>query len=68
MNYSQWYSELDRLCYSSFVLSHEDMPDLTMIYDLFDAGVSPADAFEICCDAWSDDVPLFNDVLMVGFF
>ena len=68
MNYSQWYAALDRLCYSSFGMSHEDMPDLTLIRDLFESGCTPTDAFEICCDAWADDDPIFRDVLMEGFF
>ena len=63
MEYSQWYKELDSICIEILNSKYEDMPDLTLIRYLYDEGLSPKDAFEICCDAWADEDSNFADFI-----
>ena len=55
--------ELDALCAGAFGMSHGDMPDLTFVADLFEDGLSVDDVFEVCCDNWAMDDPLFAEVM-----
>jgi len=41
----------------------DDMPDLVMVRDLFDEGLSVDEVYEICVDAWAGDDPLFAEVM-----
>ena len=68
MTYEEWYNQLDSLCLATFGFGHEDMPDLTMIHDLFANGFSPDEAFTDCCDAWADDDPMFAELYDEGYF
>ena len=45
---------------AAFGMSHGDMPDLTFTTDLFDDGLDVDEVFNICCDNWADDDPMFR--------
>ena len=40
-----------------------DMPDLVMVRDLFDDGLSVDEVYEICVDEWAADNPFFAEVM-----
>jgi len=40
-----------------------DMPDLVMVRDLFDDGLSVDDVYEICVEEWAADDPLFAEAM-----
>ena len=54
---------LERKCIASFGMGHSDMPDLTFVADLFEDGLSVDDVFDICCDNWAMDDPLFAEIM-----
>ena len=56
-------AELDALCIGAFGMSHSDMPDLTFVVDLFEDGLSVDEVFEVCCEDWAMDDPLFAAVM-----
>jgi len=41
----------------------DEMPDLVMVRDLFDEGLSVDEVYEICVEEWADDDPLFAEVM-----
>ena len=53
---------LDALCLNHFGLGFFDLPDLTLYADLFADGYSAEEVFDICCEAWAHDCPVFADV------
>ena len=56
-------TELDALCIGAFGMSHDDMPDLTFVADLFDDGLSVDEVFGVCCEDWAMDDPMFAAVM-----
>jgi len=60
--YRQWYNLLDAACSERYGLGHSDMPDLTMIRDLYDDNCSVTEALDICFEAWASDYPIFSEV------
>ncbi len=63
MNFKTFCANLDKKCIHSFGMGWSDMPDLVMVRDLFDEGLSVNDVYEICVDAWAEDDPLFAEVM-----
>ena len=54
---------LDALCAGAFGMSHGDLPDLTFVADLFEEGLSVDEVFEVCCENWANDDPVFAAVM-----
>jgi hypothetical protein len=40
-----WLEEVDKLCTRRFGLGYHDLPDLILIRDLYDEGLSPREVF-----------------------
>lgn len=63
MDFKTFCARLDRKCISAFGMGWSDMPDLVMVRDLFDDGLSVDDVYEICVEEWAADDPLFAEAM-----
>jgi len=63
MDFKTFCARLDRKCIQSFGMGWSDMPDLVMVRDLFDDGLSVDEVYEICVEEWAADDPLFAEVM-----
>jgi hypothetical protein len=61
-SFKAWYNDLNSLCILLLDLEHDELPDLTMIHDLWAEGYTPKEAFEVCCDAWAEDDQNFAEM------
>ena len=63
MDFKTFCRQLNAMCMSEFGLSWDEMPDLVMVRDLFDDGLSVDEVYEICVEEWANDDPLFAAVM-----
>ena len=63
MDFQTFCRQLNAKCMSEFGMGWDDMPDLVMVRDLFDDGLSVDEVYEICADEWAADDPLFAEVM-----
>lgn len=56
MNFEQWLKAVDTIFANRTGLHHDDFPDFLWM-DEFEAGSSPAEAFEEFCFYWMDEIP-----------
>ncbi len=63
MDFKTFCRQLNAKCMSEFGLGWDEMPDLVMVRDLFDDGLSVDEVYEICADEWAADDSLFAAVM-----
>ena len=63
ISFNTFCANLDKKCIQSFVMGWSDMPDLVLVRDLFDDGLSVEEVYEICVEEWANDDPLFAEVM-----
>ncbi len=61
LSFKRWVHALDEACVNSFGMSYHDMPDLTLVRDLWEDGCDPEMAWECCCEAWAEGDSLFAE-------
>ena len=63
ISFNTFCDNLDKKCIHSFGMAWSDMPDLVLVRDLFDDGLSVDEVYEICVDEWAADNPFFAEVM-----
>ena len=63
ISFNTFCANLDKKCIHSFGMAWSDMPDLVLVRDLFDDGLSVDEVYEICVEEWANDDPLFAEVM-----
>lgn len=58
-----WIHKLDTLVQNKWGFSFYDMPDCFFWIDLYEDGISPEDALEVCEVEWANHDPAFADLL-----
>ena len=61
--FTAWIGELDQVVMSKIGMSYHDLPDLTMVRDLFDDGCTPAFGAECVLDEAAADDPMIAAAL-----
>ena len=62
-SYEAWLKALNALVLKRLGVGVDDMPDVTMRWDLYSAGDTPEEAFETMLEDWILDDPIMAEVL-----
>jgi hypothetical protein len=55
LSFQDWFNVVDNLCYENYFLSYRDFPDLLMIRDAYESGMTAEQFFD------EDVVPMISD-------
>lgn len=61
--FKQWWAEVNRHVANRIEVTADDMPDLVMVRDLYDDGVSPEECAEELLETWVSEGDLPEDLL-----